>query len=89
MKLPLYITAEKDSNRALALLDRGLIDWTKQSDLELIECQHCWLSAKVVEEGLIDYLLFKPIDNSKPLYRMIVSFPESISIIEAYEYLKF
>lgn len=91
-KINMYALVEKNSNRAVALVESGMINWFKQNFpiFDVVEIYNVGTTSFRTKEGVINTTTFiSESENSDDVqYYMIKEFPDSISLDEAYELIK-
>lgn len=92
MKTNIYAVVEKDSNRAIAIIEIGMVQWFKQilPGFDVIEVGSIGTCTFSTREGSISTVSIYPIEKnfSKDAYHIIQSFSDIISLGEAYELIK-
>lgn len=92
-KINMYALVEKNSNRAIALVESGMVNWFKQNFplFDVVEIYNVGTTSFRTKGGTINTTTFiseSENDNGDVQYYMINELPDSISLDEAYELIK-
>lgn len=87
-----YAIVEKNSNRAIAIVDDALAAWFKQNFpiYNQVEVASIGSTSFVTTEGNINTVSIQPVGTSflKEQYHMITRKPDSISLEQAYQLIQ-
>lgn len=87
-----YAIVEKNSNRAIAIVDEPLAIWFQQNFpiYNQVEVSSVGSCSFVTDEGNISTISIQPVDTAfmKEQFHMITRKPDTISLGEAYELIK-
>lgn len=92
MKTNIYAIIEKNSNRAIAIIESGIVNWFEQDmqGFDIIKVGSVGTCTFSIKEGNISTVSIYPEGKSfsSDAYHIIQSFPEEISLKEAYQLIK-